>query len=148
MIPASSLRSRFRCCGGRQPAASRGPGGLAGALRGSPRAPVPGTPGMGRAGSAGGQERPAAGAGRAPSSQPGAPVGGRLFGIFFFENSIKKNKTKKQKKGNKYLTVSLCAYPSQGLKGAGRSAAGRAVPNLSRDCGRRRGAAPGAAGGR
>lgn len=39
--------------------------------------------------------------------------------------------------------MSLRAYPSQGLKCAGGSAAGRAVPNLSRDCGKRRGTARG-----
>lgn len=110
-----------------------GAGGPGRTLRGSPRAPVPGAPGW-----AGRDRRASRSRGCRERSELPAGRARKRRAFRFLKIRLGKTK-KKTKKGKKYLTVSLCAYPSQGLKCAGRSAAGRAAPDLSRDWGKRRG---------
>lgn len=139
LIPASSLRSRLRCCGGRQPAASREPGGPAGPSGVPPepryREPRDGPGGIGgRAG--------AAGAGSAPSSQPGAPVSGGLFVFWKFDWEKQKNKKRKEILDSVTLCVSLAGVETRWAQRC-RESGSRPVPGLGEaQRGQRAGAEP------
>lgn len=136
LIPASSLRSRLRCCGGRQPAARGEPGGPAGPS-GVPPSPGTGSPGLGRAGSAGEQEpgRPRVpGALRAPAGRARTRRAFRFLKI--------QSKTKK-----KEITTWQCHFvriPRRGWNALGVALPGERLPT----CPGTGGSAEGAAGGR